>query len=127
MSLGRVLVVDDEPEVAALLREALVECGYLVKIAVTGAEALGLMPVFQPEVVLLDIAMPGLSGVEVLEQLRQRFPRVPVIMVTANTDEAAARRTLKRGAFDYLPKPVDLAVLERTVGAALAARSGPSR
>jgi DNA-binding response OmpR family regulator len=122
MSLGRVLIVDDEPQVGAMLRDALVGFGYIVKTAVSGREALGLMPVFQPDVVLLDVMMPGMSGVEVLEQLHREHPRVPVVMVTANRDERAARRMLIRGAFDYLPKPFELGVLERIVGAAVASR-----
>jgi CheY-like chemotaxis protein len=123
-SLGRVLVVDDEPEVCAVLRDALVDSGYIVKTAVSGREALGLMPVFQPDVVLLDVAMPGMSGVEVLDQLRREHSRVAVVMVTANQDEGTARQMLARGAFDYVPKPFDLGMLERIVGAA-AARRGP--
>jgi CheY-like chemotaxis protein len=120
MPLGRVLVVDDELEVASLLRDALQGFGYVVKVAVNGSEALGLVPVFQPEVVLLDVAMPGMSGVEVLERLRREHPRVSVIMVTANEDEQAARRMLTRGAFDYVRKPFDLEMIERIVGAAAA-------
>jgi CheY-like chemotaxis protein len=83
------------------------------------------MPVFQPDVVLLDVAMPGMSGVEVLDRLRHEHPRVPVVMVPGNLDEAAARQMLARGAFDYVPKPFDLDILERVVGAASAARQGP--
>ena len=123
-SLGRVLVVDDEPEVCGVLRDALLDSGYSVKTAVSGREALGLIPVFQPDVVLLDVAMPGMSGVEILDQVRREHPRVAVIMVTANQEEAAARQMLARGAFDYVPKPFDLSVVERIVGAAVA-RRGP--
>jgi CheY-like chemotaxis protein len=68
-SLGRVLVVDDEPHVGATLRDVLIELGYIVKVAVRGAEALKLVPVFEPDVVLLDLLMPEMSGVEVLDHL----------------------------------------------------------
>ena len=122
MPLGRVLVVDDELQVGAMLRDALVDFGYIVKTAVSGVEALGLMRAFQPDVVLLDVLMPGMSGAAVLEQLHREYPRVPVIMVTANQDEDAARHMLTGGAFDYVPKPFDLGVLERVVGAAVASR-----
>jgi DNA-binding response OmpR family regulator len=120
MPLARVLVVDDEPQVAAMIRDALVDGGYVVKIAVSGGEALKLLPVFQPDVLLLDVMMPEMSGVEVLEAVRLAHPRLPVVMVTANRDEQAARQMLTRGAFDYVPKPFDFDVLERVVGAALA-------
>jgi DNA-binding response OmpR family regulator len=123
MPIGRVLVVDDETQVAAMLRDTLMDTGYLVKTAVSGLEALGLMPVFQPDVVLLDVMMPGMSGVDVLAQLQREHPRVPVVMVTANQDEHAARRMLAAGAFDYVPKPCPLDVLERIVGAAVASRT----
>jgi CheY-like chemotaxis protein len=125
LPLGRILVVDDEPLVGTALRDALLEFGYVVKNAMSGPEALGLMTAFQPDVVLLDILMPGMSGDEVLEQLRQHYPRVPVVMVTANEDEARARALLARGAFDYIGKPFHLATLERVVVAAVA-RSGAS-
>jgi DNA-binding response OmpR family regulator len=124
MPLGRVLVVDDELQVGALLQEALVDFGYLVKTAVSGVEALGLMPVFQPYVVLLDVGLPGMSGQAVLAQLRREYPRVPIVMVTGNQDEDTARQMLAAGAFDYIPKPFDLGVLERVVGAAVASRRG---
>jgi CheY-like chemotaxis protein len=122
LPLGRVLVVDAEPYVGATLRDMLIEFGYVVKNAVSGAEALGLMPAFQPDVVLLDVLMPGMSGDQVLERLRQEYPRVVVVMVTANEDEARARALLAHGAFDYIRKPFDLTVLERAVLAAVAAR-----
>lgn len=71
MPLGRVLVVDDESEVGATLRDALVDFGYVVKNAVSGDEALALMPVFQPDTVLLDVLMPGMAGDQVLARLRR--------------------------------------------------------
>ena len=119
--LGRVLVVDDEREVAALLRDALEAFGYSVKVAVSGREALGLFSVYQPDVVLLDIQMPGVPGQTVLEQIKRREPTVPVIMVTANRDEVLAKEVLA-AAFDYVPKPFAMDVLERVVAAAVASR-----
>lgn len=122
-SLGRVLVVDDEPHVAHVVRDALEEFGYTVSIAPSGQEALRLLPEFRPHVVLLDILMPGLPGQAVLEELRRLDPQLPVIVVTGNEDLDIARSMLA-AAFDYLPKPFELAVLERVVGAAIAARQG---
>jgi two-component system response regulator MprA len=122
MPLARILVVDDEPRVAGLLRDALVELGYGAEIALNGPDALARILVYEPDIVLLDVLMPGMSGVEVLERLRCDHPAVAVIMVTANQDEAAARAMLARGAFDYVPKPFDLRVIERVVCAAVGAR-----
>ena len=120
--LGRVLVVEDEVLVAAVLREALVDFGYIVKIAVSGHEALQLVPVFRPDVVLLDLWLPGMRGEEVLARLRQVEPELPVVIVSANRDEEIARGMLAEGVFDYVPKPFELAVLERIVAAAILQR-----
>jgi|ERR671918_1792363 two-component system nitrogen regulation response regulator NtrX len=118
-SLGRVLVVDDEPHVGALVRDVLTELGYAVKHVIGGAEALELVPVFEPNVVLLDLTMPGMSGVEVLERLRRDHPRLPVVIISGNQDVDIARRTLGNGAFDYIQKPFDIAVMARIVAAAV--------
>lgn len=122
-SLARVLVVEDEARVAAVLRDTLVDLGYTVKIAVNGAEALGLVSVYQPDAVLLDLAMPGMPGEVVLERLRQAHPHLPVVVVTGNLDADIARGTLTTGAFDYVSKPFDLEHLARVVAAAVAYRS----
>jgi len=110
-ALARVLVVEDEPDVADMLQELLVDLGYEVEIAVSGQEALGLVPVYRPDAVLLDLNMPGLPGSQVLEQLLRVDPHLPVIIVTGNSDLEVARRTLQQGAFDYVSKPFDLRVL----------------
>jgi CheY-like chemotaxis protein len=120
--LGRVLVVDDDPNVGAMLRDLLTTLGYVVKNAVRGAEALLLVPVFEPDVVLLDLQMPGMSGIEVLDHLRRDYPSLPVIIVTGNEDEELARRTMRGGAFDYVSKPFTVEVLDRVVTAALVIR-----
>jgi DNA-binding response OmpR family regulator len=107
-SLGRVLVVDDEPEVGAMLRDVLVELGYVVKLAVRGAEALKLVPVFEADVILLGLTLPEMSGVDVLDH------------VCCDRHAEVARATLRAGPFDYLSKPFDIEVLARVVAAAVA-------
>jgi len=120
LSLGRVLVVDDEPRVGAMLRDLLVELGYVVELAGRGAEALQLVPVFEPDVVLLDLLMPEMPGVEVLDHLRRDRPTLPVVIMSGNEDVEVARATLRAGAFDYLGKPVSLEAIARVVAAAVA-------
>jgi DNA-binding response OmpR family regulator len=122
--LARVLVVDDEPRVASVLRDVLTERGYAVRTAGDGLDALSVLPVFQPDVMLLDLRMPGMSGLEVLAQVRADYPDLRVIIVTANSDEPTALRTLSCGAFDYVQKPFSLEAVERVVGAAVALPSG---
>jgi len=118
-TLGRVLIVDDQPQVGSVLREILTELGYVAKTAVRGDEALHLVPVFQPDVVLLDLNMPGMSGVEVLDHLRREQPALPIVIITGNADVEVARATLVRGAFDYVRKPFNIDVLSRVVAAAV--------
>jgi two-component system nitrogen regulation response regulator GlnG len=121
-SLARVLLVEDDTEVAAVLRDALNTLGYPVQVAVNGAKALRLLPLYRPDVVLLDLALPGMPGDVVLGRLRLADPGLPVIVVTGNTDVERARNTLTRGAFDYVAKPFDLEVLASILAAAVVYR-----
>ena len=119
---GRVLAVDDDAAVGATVYEVLSEWGYIVRTASGGTQALSLIPTFKPDVVLLDVMMSGLSGDEVLDRLHAEYPGIPVVMVTAIADAARARALLYRGAFDFIPKPFDLTVLQRAVDAAIVSR-----
>ena len=118
-----ILVIDDEQDVVDLLSVYLGGCGYEVIGATQGGDGLMLADFHRPDVVLLDIMMPGIGGVEVLQQLRLRWPDLPVIMLTAVVDEEVAKSTLRRGAFDYVPKPFECEHVERVVTAALALRA----
>jgi DNA-binding response OmpR family regulator len=118
-SLGRLLIVDDEEPVRDVLGEYFSSHGYQVETAGTGAEALDLVRSRRPDLVLLDVRMPGLDGVEVLKRLREVDSQLPVIMITANEDVTLARSMLSIGAFDYVSKPFDFRHLDRVVTAAL--------
>ncbi|MBL7075638.1 response regulator [candidate division KSB1 bacterium] len=115
MEKRRILVVDDEMEVCILVKEFLEERGYQVAVANRGKDAVEGMKSFRPHVVLLDIRMPGMSGMEVLDQIREIDKEVGVIMVTAVKDERIGREALKKGATDYIVKPIDLDYLETSV------------
>lgn len=112
---GRILVVDDEAPVREVLSDYFVERGYVVFTAAGGEEALAAFARERPDIVLLDVRMPGLDGLQVLKRLRAADPDVAVIMVTANEDVALARETLSIGAFDYVAKPFDFEHLNRMV------------
>ena len=112
---ARILVVDDMADVRELLSDFLEEEGYTVEAFGNATDALLRLDEFRPRVILLDILLPGLSGLSALEQIRATNPDVGIIMVTANGDEAIARRTLVRGAFDYVTKPIDFDYLKRTL------------
>ena len=111
--------MEDEPEVGAMLGEVLVQLGYTVKLAVRGVGALKLVPAFEPDVVLLDLTLPEMSGIEVLDHLRRDRPAVRVVIMSGNQDADVARATLASGAFDYLCKPFNIEVLARVVAAAV--------
>jgi DNA-binding NtrC family response regulator len=120
---GRVLVVEDERDVAAVLHDALIDLGFTVRLAADGAAALEIVPTYRPDVVLLDLALPEIPGDVVLQRLHESDPALPVIVVTANADIDRARATLAGGAFDYVAKPFDLEHLERVLAAAVTYRS----
>jgi DNA-binding response OmpR family regulator len=122
--VARVLVVEDEAIVLDLLTEFLASQGYEVVGTRGAADAFTMMEVAPPDVLLLDINMPLVDGVTALRRVRALYPEVRVIMVTANVDEAVARETLQRGAFDYVLKPFDFAHLIHVVEAAVARGGG---
>lgn len=115
----RVLVVDDEEAVRNLLQRILQEVGYEVTTAANGQEALYKVSLQEAEVVLLDIKMPGMSGIEVLRKLTADSPDYCVIMVTAVTDMQTAVEALKLGAYDYITKPFDRDEVKQKLGAAI--------
>jgi DNA-binding response OmpR family regulator len=123
-SLGRILVVDDEESVVQVLSEYFSGQGYTVATAGNGEEAVRTLAEFQPSVVLLDVRMPGIDGVEALRRIRVAAPSVSVIMVTANEDVELARETLKLGAFDYVAKPFDFNYLDQAVTLGLVQSGG---
>jgi signal transduction histidine kinase len=101
----RILVVDDEESVRILLKRTLTEAGYDVVTASNGQEALDKVSQLQVRVVLSDIKMPGISGIEVLRKLTADHPDICVIMATAVTDTQTAIDIMKLGAYDYISKP----------------------
>jgi DNA-binding response OmpR family regulator len=112
---GRVLMVDDEVQAVELLREFLLGKGYEVSTAGDGAEALRKVKEERPHLILLDVRMPKMDGLEVLRQLRQIDQTFGVIMVTAANEEGTGRTAMALGAFDYITKPLDLQCLEQSL------------
>ncbi|MBI3079112.1 MAG: response regulator [Deltaproteobacteria bacterium] len=108
----RVLVVDDDPDFRELLVEFLQRKGFDARGAGDGEEALRRIPEFSPDMVLLDIAMPGLGGVETLGRITALSQETAVIMVSSNEDVETVRWTLALGAADYVSKPINFRYLE---------------
>jgi len=113
--MGKILVVDDEIEACNALKEFLEGKGYEVYTAHDGKTALDKLRELRPQLVLLDMIMPGMHGIEVLHEIKKIDPRIGVIMVTVVTDEEQAKKALRLGAYDYITKPVDLTHLETVV------------
>ena len=114
MRPGKILVVDDDPEVRMATRDFLTSKGYEVAVAEGGREALRLLAASPADVVLLDVAMPDMDGMETLRRIVATHPAMPVIMVTTETETAQIRRALEAGANEYLMKPfTKIAVLEK--------------
>ena len=104
----RVLIVDDEPAIRSALRPPLVELGFQVAEASRGEEALQLLHSGTIDVVLLDINMPGIGGIETLRRIRAFAPRLPVLMVTVRDGEEEKVEALELGADDYVTKPFSM-------------------
>jgi DNA-binding NtrC family response regulator len=121
---GQLLLVDDEVPVLDILSEYFVAQGYDVQTATSGEEALRRVAERRPDLVFLDVRMPGIDGLEVLKRLRTAHPEIAVIMVTANEDADLARHTMKLGAFDYVAKPFDFDYLSRAASAAIVHAGG---
>jgi len=114
-----ILVVDDEPDVADLFRQRFRrearQGTYVIHFAASGEEALGLLQEgVEPQLIgiLSDINMPGMDGLQLLGEIKQRFPELPVMMVTAYGDDERRNRASELGASEFIPKPVDFDLLK---------------
>ncbi len=130
MSAGRILVVDDEPQIRRIMRTTLSGAGYEVDDAKTGEEALDRIRQFRPDLVLLDINMPGMGGLETCRAIRVD-PNIAIIMLTVHNTEAAKVEALDAGADDFVTKPFSTPELLARIRAALrrvpVAQSSPTR
>jgi DNA-binding NtrC family response regulator len=115
----RVLVVDDEPSVGMIFHRILGEAGYDVVSAANGTECLRVLKKQNPQLVFLDLQMPGIDGVETLRRIRDTHPQLPVIIMTAYQTVSSAVETMKLGALDYLIKPLEADRLPAVVHQAL--------
>jgi len=110
--MERILVVDDEIHVVRLLKKFLTSKGYEVYTATSGQEAIEQAKTVNPHVIMLDIIMPGMGGIDTLKEIKKNNPKVAVVMLTAVIDEELAKRAIELGADDYITKPIDLNYIE---------------
>ncbi len=114
-----ILIVDDEPNIRRVLNESLTAEGYRCLEAADAVDALEKLRANAVSLVLLDIKMPGTSGVEVLPKIEAAFPDVSIIMVTATSDAHIAVQCLKKGACEYVTKPFTLGDILSSIGRAM--------
>lgn len=116
--MSRVLIVDDDDAIRDTLYELLSE-QFICLTAETAEKAFARLEADSYDVVLTDISMPGLSGLELLGHIRQKYPETPVIIISGISDQEHAQGLIKLGAFDFLLKPFSLEVVERSVQRAI--------
>ncbi len=118
MEALQILIVDDEEELVSALEERLYLRGFQAKGVTTGEEALAHIADQPCDVVLLDVKMPGLSGLEVIKRIKEKSPSPQVILLTGHSSVQDAERGMGLGAFDYLMKPVKIDELIRVLRSA---------
>jgi two-component system response regulator AtoC len=118
-----VLIVDDKETVRRLIYEVATKAGYETYLAENGQRAVEMTHQFKPTVIIMDIKMPGMSGLEAFQQIHQGFPEIPVILMTAYGTSDTAIEAMKMGAFDYLVKPSTVSELRLVLERACRMRS----
>ncbi len=113
--MTQILIVDDEETIREVLTAFLEQHGYKVAGAETGEKGVEMARSLEPSVILLDVAMPGMSGIEALKILRREAPQSTVIMISGHADHATALQAIELGAHDFIEKPFDLAYLEKVL------------
>lgn len=121
--MKNVLVIDDDEKICWAFEQFLEEEGYSPSIANNAEEGLRRIAADKPDVVLLDVKLPGMSGLEALAQIKARYPWVIVIIITAYDDVETTVEAMRLQAFDFVPKPIDLDVVKSTLERAFQAQS----
>jgi DNA-binding NtrC family response regulator len=120
----RILVADDDTDSLEGMRSLLTAWGYEVETAPDGRTALDKVGEVRPSVVITDVVMPAMSGLELLEAVRRDEPDIPVIVMTAHGSMETRSRAVAQGAYAYLPKPVDTGKLKSLLATALGEEGG---
>ena len=122
MSDMKILLVDDEQEFTLTLAERLELRGYEVLTASSGEEALQVLEDNLPQIVVLDLKMPGLSGIEVLKRIKAQYPKLQVLLLTGYGSTQEGIKGMQLGAYDYLLKPLNIDTLISKINEALKAQ-----
>jgi DNA-binding NtrC family response regulator len=124
MELHRILLVDDEEDFASALAERLVLRGFQAETATSGMDALRHIRECDFSVLILDVKMPGIDGLGLMAEIKRKHPNLPVILLTGHGSAADAEAGMKKGAFDYLMKPIDIDELIEKIGDAVGREKG---
>ena len=124
MSHTKVLLVDDEVEFASALAERLQMRDYDVKTASNGLEAMALFHGSPPDIVILDLRIPGMDGLEILKNIKIFDPTIEVLILTGHGDVESVAEGMKNGAFEYIMKPIDIGELTSKIDMAMKKRIG---
>lgn len=119
----RILIVDDDPDLLRLLNIRLQAAGYEVAGAASGEQALTMLPMFRPQVLLTDLRMDGMDGMALFDTVSRRYPTLPVIILTAHGTIPEAVAATRRGVFGFLTKPFDARLLIEQINAAIRLRT----
>lgn len=111
----RVLVADDEEDILEVIQDRLEACGFKVTTAATGTEALRKITLEKFDGVFLDVKMPEMTGIEVLEEVRKKDRTLPIIIITSSTSREAAIGSLAKGANEFILKPFDWVELKEKI------------
>ena len=123
MTNAKLLIIDDEVEFASTLCQRLQLRGFEVTDVHSGGEGLAILSTIEPEIVILDLKMPDMSGLDVLEGIKNHNQSIEVIMLTGHGSAASGIEAMEKGAFDYLMKPIDLKELLEKINSADEKRS----
>ena len=118
MTNAKLLIIDDEVEFASTLCQRLQLRGFEVIDVHGGGEGLAILSTIEPEIIILDLKMPDMSGLDVLEGIKKHDPTIEVIMLTGHGSAGSGIEAMEKGAFDYLMKPVDLKELLEKINSA---------
>src|SRR5262249_46213735 len=119
MTTAQILVVDDEQNLRILIEALLESAGYRVLLASGGEEALARAAAVEPDLAIVDLRMPGMDGLTLLEHLLHRHPELPVLMLTAHGTVTHAVEAMQKGAYDFLTKPFESTDLLTRIAKAL--------
>lgn len=110
--MKKVLIVDDETNMCSIIRDILVEDGYEVMVAGNGREALGVVQKTVPDLIITDINMPCMSGLDLLREVKNLHPQIQFIIMTAFGELETYLKAMNNGAFDYITKPLNIEMLK---------------